>query len=332
MSREFIKHPPTLEPLTAIVLKRGESMVSTLTGAFGQSLRETRLTALLGYLIALDPIPFLDLFGFSGVPQQVCLETCHENGRSDILIETNRGTGIVEAKIDATDPLVQARRYPARWVALLTHRIPRAQASRGTSYVTWQQLADLLKRLSHSHTARLRFLSTDLLAYMEEHRMTKKRDSVEIYAREINEPVTLKLFLKAGLYGCTYEAGSHLAEALYFAPHLGQRISKMHPGISTGISYIARIESVGYATKWREFQDLLIKERGRVWMKSHAEILRELHGDWSWTEGEQRCFLFLGQPRLAFNPPVRKENLQVGKGWLSKRFLSFDELFEAWGK
>ena len=332
MSREFIRHPQTLEPLTTIALMRGGCMVSTLTGAFGQSLRETRLTALLGYLIALEPIRFLDLFGFSGVPQQVCLETRHEDRRSDILIETNRGTGIIEAKIDASDPLVQSRRYPARWVALLTHRIPQAQTVRGTKYVTWQRLADLLKRLSRSHSARLRFLSMDLLAYMEEHRMIKKSKSVEIYAREINEPVTLALFLKACLYGCTYEAGSRLAEALYFAPHFGQRVTKIHPGISTGISYIARIESVGYATKWREFQDLMIKERGRVWMKRHAETLRDLHGASSWTEGEHRCFLLLGQPRLAFNPPVRKESLQKGSGWLSKRFLSFDELFAAWGK
>jgi len=332
MSREFIRHPQTLEPLTAIALMRGGCLVSTLTGAFGQSLRETRLTALLGYLIALDPIPFLDLFGFSGVPQQVCLETRHEDGRSDILIETNRGTGIIEAKIDASDPLVQSRRYPARWVALLTHRVPQTQTMRGTRYVTWQRLAELLERLTRSPSARLRMLSADLLAYMEEHRMIKKGNSVEIYAREINEPVTLALFLKSRLYGCKYEAGSRLAEALYFAPHFGQHISNMHPGIATGISYIARIESVGYATTWRELQDLMVKERGRVWMKRHAESLQDLHRAWSWTEGEHRCFLFLGQPRLVFNPSVHKESLQKGSGWLSKRFLSFDELFAAWGK
>ena len=77
-------------------------MVSTLTGAFGQSLRETRLTALLGYLIALDPIPFLDLFGFSGVPQQVCLETRHEESMQVTNILTTvadsmPGFGIVAA-------------------------------------------------------------------------------------------------------------------------------------------------------------------------------------------------------------------------------------------
>src|SRR5689334_22139306 len=107
-----------------IELMRGGDLVSTLTGAFGQSLQETRLTALLGYLIALSPQPFLDLFGFRGLPQRVCLEQRHNDGRSDILIETNIGTGIIEAKVDATDPLTQSHRYPAKWIGLLTHRIP----------------------------------------------------------------------------------------------------------------------------------------------------------------------------------------------------------------
>jgi len=122
-------------------------------------------------------------------------------------------------------------------------------------------------------------------------------------------------------------------EALYFAPHFGQQIANAHPGIAAGISYIARIESVGCATTWREFQDLMAKERGRVWMRSQeAKPLRDLHREWLRKGDNQRVFLFLGQPRLIFNPPVRKESLQKGSGWLSKRFFSFDVLFAAWGK
>lgn len=87
---------------------RGGLVVSTLTGAFGQSIRESRLTALLGYLIALNPKPFLELFEFRGIANQVSLETWHEDGRSDIRIRTSLGVGIVEAKIDASDPLEQS--------------------------------------------------------------------------------------------------------------------------------------------------------------------------------------------------------------------------------
>jgi len=182
------------DELSEIALMRGGCVVSTLTGAFGPSLRETRLTALLGYLIALDPTPFQKLFEFDGMAQRVSLETRHEDGRSDVLIETNRGVGIIEAKVDASDPLEQSRRYPARWVALLTHRVALKRAIGKIRYVRWQQLADLLEKLSRAHSPRTRILSADLLSYLKEHNMTKKRESVEIYAREINEPITLELF------------------------------------------------------------------------------------------------------------------------------------------
>jgi len=37
--------------------------------------------------------------------------------------------------------------------------------------------------------------------------------------------------LKADINGCPYQAGSRLAEALYFAPHFGKRITEVQPGI-----------------------------------------------------------------------------------------------------
>lgn len=320
-----------IEPIE-IELMRGGDLVSTLTGAFGQSLQETRLTALLGYLIALNPKPFLDLFSFRGLPQRVCLEKRHDEGRSDILIETNLGTGIIEAKVDATDPLLQSHRYPARWIALLTHRVPHKAVIGRASYVTWHRLAELLEILGKSGSPRQRVLSSDLLGYMQEHHMAKERASVEIYAREINEPVTLALFLQAQLYGCHYQAGSRLSEALYFAPHFGKSITHEHPGVSVGISYISRIVSVGHATAWKDFRQLMYDERGSVWWNRHKNLLQELRQKWTWDKGQHRSFLLLGKPRLAFNPPVRKEKLQRGRGWLSKRFFSFDELFAAWGE
>jgi hypothetical protein len=167
----------------------------------------------------LDPKQFMPLFGFEGEPQRVCLETQHDGGRSDILVETNRGIGIVEAKVDATDPIHQARRYAAKWTVLLTHRTSPRTPDRRVRYISWQQLAARLKELVRSSSPKLRMLSADLIAYLEEHRMIKQSHSVEVYAREINEPTTLNLFLKGRVYTCKYEASSRLAEALYFAPH-----------------------------------------------------------------------------------------------------------------
>jgi hypothetical protein len=43
--------------------------------------RETRLTTMLGYLVALDSKKFCRLFGFSGIPRSVSLETRHAEDR-----------------------------------------------------------------------------------------------------------------------------------------------------------------------------------------------------------------------------------------------------------
>ena len=161
--------------------------------------------------------------------------------------------------------------------------------------------------------------------------MIQSRQSVEIYAREINEPATLALFLKAQMYGCWYEEGSRLPEAHYFAPHFGQAISDLQPGVHVGISYIARIERVEVIETWNDLAEAVREVRSKHWWNSHQEEIKPLRTEWDWGKRKKRSFLFLDSPRLVFNPPVLKERLQKGKGWLSKRFLSFDELFKAWG-
>lgn|GEM_PF-2308193 len=46
-------------------------------------MRETRITALLGYLMALNPAPYLKLFRFPGVAGSVTLENWHDSGLRD---------------------------------------------------------------------------------------------------------------------------------------------------------------------------------------------------------------------------------------------------------
>lgn len=318
-----------------IELLRGGSVVSTLVGAFGGALRETRLTALLGYLVALEPKRFLELFGFSGNASNVRLEHRHDLGRSDILVETTHGLGVIEAKVGASDPFQQSLKYPARWTVLLTQYIPSGiqRKVRGTRYVRWEKLTDCLDSLSRSQKPNVSFVSRDLLRYLEEHRMIKQRRIVEIYAREINEPVTLNLFLKAGMYGCNYQAKSPLPEALYFAPHLGQTIASRHGGVRVGISYIARIEQVEVVETWDDLFAATKRVRGKSWWNTHQRELDPLRTapKWNWKKSPKYSFLFLEEPRLVFNPPINKEKLQTGKGWLSKRVFSFDEFFNAWG-
>jgi hypothetical protein len=159
--------------------------------------------------------------------------------------------------------------------------------------------------------------------------MIRNRQSVEVYAREIGKHSTLRLFLEARLYACRYEQTSRLPEALYFAPHFGQDAARVYPGIRVGISHIARIETVEVVDSWDALERLVIELRQRKWLVHHRALLKENCA--RWPKAVKHSVLLLGAPRLVFNPPVRKETLQKGRGWLSKKFLSFDELFMAWG-
>jgi len=321
-----------LAHIDRIDLLRGGSVVSSLAGSFGSALRETRLTAMLGYVMALEPERFCDIFAFRGRPLSVSLETRHDSDRSDILIETTAGLGVIEAKISATDPLRQALKYPAKWRVLLTEHAASGKQKRlrGVKYLRWRDLVELLQQLAQSRDNRARFVSRDLLCYLEEHAVIKTSKSVEIYAREINTEKTLALFLKAQMYGCKYEKHSLLAEALYFAPHFGRRIARNHPGVQVGISYIAGIERVEVVEKWKDFLQVVREVRGKQWLNGHTSLLQPLRRGSDWRD-TKRNFLFLSKPRLVFNPPVLKEKLQKGKGFLNKRSFSFDAFFEAWG-
>jgi hypothetical protein len=314
-----------------IDLLRGGSIVTSLANAFGSGLRETRLTAMLGYLVALRPDEFSSMFGFSGKPLSVSLETRHESDRSDILVTTTNGIGVVEAKVGVHDPFDQVSKYAARWRVLLTEHLPtrRQRMLRGCRYLRWRDFVPLLERFSKSIRADVRFISGDLQQYLEEHNMIPKTDSVEVYAREINEEKTLKLFLHGRIYGCRYERGSRLPEALYFAPHFGQTIASDYPGIRVGISYLAKIQRVEVVESYKELCDVILTIRKPAWFKTHRHLITPL-SQWKWSRG-RNSFLLLEEPRLVFNPPIRKEALQKGKGWLSRRFLSFDALFGAWG-
>jgi len=316
-----------------IDLLRSGSVVSSLAGAFGGALRETRLTAMLGYVIALEPRRLCDIFGFHGRPLSVGLEMRHATDRSDILIETTAGWGVVEAKVSAADPLRQSLKYNANWRVLLTEHVAsgRQTRQRGVKYLRWRDLVEPLQRLAGSKDSRARFVSRDLLSYLEEHSMIKTNEPVEIYASEINEEKSLAAFLKAQIYGCKYQEGSRLGEARYFAPHFGKQIARNHPGVQVGVSYIARIERVEVVETWKEFQQAMQEVRGRHWFNSHVTLLRPLRS-WGWRD-TKRSILFLSTPRLVFNPPVLKKNLQkgAGEGFLSKQFFSFDTVFAAWG-
>lgn len=312
----------------SIELLRGGSLVSSFLGSFGSSLKETRVTATLGYLIALRPQRFCNFFGVNEKPQSVILENDHsKKGRSDILIKTITGKwAVIEAKISAEDPYEQSKKYVADWFIFLTkYQVPNSKKiGKKIRYFRWKDLFSLLKELARDSEAKVRVISQDLLRYMEEHAMIRTKNTVEIYAREINNEETLELFLKTGIYTCKYEKKSQAAEALYFAPHFGQFISRKSPKVKTGISYVARIEDIEVFESAHNFMEIIAKRKGKSWLTEHKHYLEAANENW---DKYRHSLIFLKEPYLVFNPPIQKRSLQKTNGWLSRRTWTFDELF-----
>ncbi|OGR86174.1 MAG: hypothetical protein A2021_06040 [Elusimicrobia bacterium GWF2_52_66] len=291
---------------------------------------------MLGYLIAHDPDQWKTIFLLAKPISSVKIEADYERDRADILIEASGEQIVVEAKVAWVDPKAQVEKYDAKRKYLFTNYIPSlGQASSNIKYVSWEKVAKFLELLA-ANTGKpyVRHLTKELILYMKEHQLIRSNDSIEIYARELNDELTVSTFLTCHIYGCWLEkGGGTISRALYFAPHFGQKIASEHPGIYSGISYLAKIKGIEVVDTWASFIAAAKRQRGGWWWKKHKNILSELRPHWgSWNERSQRSIAFLGTPRLVFNPPINKDLLQKGKGFLSRRTFAFDELFEAWSK
>ena len=107
--------------IKTLTLMRGQTPVTSFLGAFGGALRETRITAMLGYLIAHDPDSWKDFFSLADQIASVEIEADHEKDRSDILIETPNerviieGGRIIDPELKITDQdIEQAKKLGAR--------------------------------------------------------------------------------------------------------------------------------------------------------------------------------------------------------------------------
>ncbi len=103
--------------------------------------------------------------------------------------------------------------------------------------------------------------------------MVSRNDPIEVYARELNDDMTVRMFLHGQVYGCWYEKNSRLPEAMYFAPHFGQKIAGIIPGIKSGISYVARIKEIEVIQSWDDFRKTTQSVMGKAWWnKYHDDI------------------------------------------------------------
>jgi hypothetical protein len=93
----------------------------------------------------------------------------------------------------------------------------------------------------------------------------------------------------------------------------------------------SKVKAVFVASTWHDYMEGVCDYRGKQWWNSHAVLMKRLRREWGWDKDTKYTFLLLGKPRLVFNPPIHKDKLQKGRGFLNRRFFCFDDLFSAWG-
>jgi len=320
-----------------IPIYRQGVVVTDFLSIFGSNLRETRLSAALGYVISKIPMPFLKAFKIRGELKQISIEYEEFRKRVDVLIETEREYFIIETKVADVDPVKQILNYaktlkkekPVRGLGVVPYN-PKERYVRSIRIIGWDGIDAILKEILKGKVRyQDKFLIQEVRNHMLKHHLIAEKDFNEIYAREIGNIETLQLFLKCGIYQCSYEQSENIYSVRYFAPHFSGSLAKIYPGVRQGISYIAKIEDIVRAKDKKSYVDEICKHRGRSWYKKEKDLL--LCPFKIWGEAD-RNIVFLEPPKLVFNPTIKKENLQKGSGWLSKRFFSFDDLFKAMNK
>lgn len=304
--------------------------MTSLLGSFGAEVREVRITATLGYLIARDPKPFCEFFEFRGDPMEVHLERPDSSGgRTDIIVRTNRGDGLIEAKIDGTDASQQAESYSAKWKVVLSDYIPSVTKRRPKTpivYRNWNALAAVLYKLEKSHDREIAVVSKHLLQYLCDSNMStsKADESKEIYARDLNTLETFNMFVFAHIYGCEADRSPIRRTARYFAPYIASGLAAEQPSIGEGFTYVARIVGSVVVDDLETMLKACRQElKGRY--RRHEEVVKEAGSRFDWSKSQN--LLFLGPPRRAFWPPIHKTAFQKTPGNLSNLSFTFDELF-----
>lgn len=331
-----------------VSLRRGIEDVSDLFSALCE-LRETRLTAVLGYLIAKAPNTFGPLFLNRRISiKEVRIEESADSRRFDLVIWTPRKLVVVEAKIGYMQAPSQVRRYirglikteRAKQIVLylldkgaekLQTEIKRIQREFPGCKVlpkTWTDVARAIetgcrsKKLQKAHPEVI-VIGQELIKHLKENQMVGSQ-AKEVYIRQLSGD-SLMLFFKYHLYKCQAKFAKSALQHLYFAPLFTAKAPKdfasqsMLP-IEKGLSYIARILE-GQVVKRDQLAEYL-KSTGHPNPKEAAEEVKRQ------TKRREMLVLVLGEPFQLFQTPISSRKLGV-KGMLAQKTATLEELLIA---
>lgn len=319
--------------------------MSNFFSALGD-LRETRVTAALGYLVAKAPSSFAPMFlGGRSQIDKVLIEESEKHNRYDLVIRTPRKLVVIEAKVGFLQAPSQMRRYirkllraePDRKATLflldkgsdplqteikdLKRQFPRCSVKQRT----WSEIARVVERGCQSKKLQKELpeavaVGRELVNHLRETQMAQAQTK-EIYIRQLSGR-SLELFFRHHIYKCQSKFAKNALQHIYFAPLFTAKApsdfaSRSILPIEKGLCYIARINQ-GKVLRRKELLQYLKKVRHPDYKKAAKMVLQQ-------AKEKDLLVLLLGQIFRAFETPIAPGKLKV-KGMLSQRTASFDEL------
>lgn len=302
-----------------------------LISALGFSLKETRVTGFLGYLLSYRPKKLLEKLGIDDNRiSSVLVERKLDTKRCDIIVETADDVYVIEAKLFYENPIDQILRQEREIKTRTKKKLHLIGITNNTNIkherihlYSWK---DIFAGLSEPDNNKVHFLYEELKMHLENNGLVNT-SNYDIYAREVGDERSLNTFLKCQVYYCNYMKSSNIEKCRYFAPHFGKKIIRISPGINYGISYLAQIQNIEYADNTSDLRNIIMNHIKKEKLKSkYPDCVAIAEGiDFELTK--PLIVLCLNSPHLLFNPPIQKDKLQDGSGWLSKQYFTFEEFF-----
>lgn len=314
------------------ILIRSNVGKKDLLSSLGTDLKQTRITGYLGYLLSLRPPKLLNLFQIKDHNViSVRVEEHLKTQRCDIIVETAEVDFLIEAKLFYENPVPQLLKQRSEYLKTTQKEVQLIGITNNNSIKSAEvkifNWNDIYSHLD-DNKIKSKILSEELKMHLENTGLVKT-ETPEIYARELGTEISLNFFLKAHTYYCPYKKSSKIEKCGYFAPHFGKNITKISPGLNYGISYLAQIDRIEYVETGDELKHIVLQHIKTKKLKSIYPDVVSLVENADLEIKIPHIVLLLNHPHHVFNPPIQKDKLQEGYGWLSKQYFTFEDFFIA---
>jgi len=324
---------------TERIILRSQNCSNDLLSSFGLNIKETRLTAYLAYLLSLDIHELNKYIGIDSPIKNIYIERTLDTQRCDIIINTVSKHILIEAKVNNNNPEKQLQKQAIEYRKEFSGKLEMISLTRNLKTYSdkkiksksWKDIYNCLNNIKYS-SAKQKILSEEFMKHLANSGLVTAKEK-DVYARDVNKEPYLSLFLKAHVYFCKFN--ENIYKCSYFAPYFGNQISIISPGVKEGMSYVAKIYDHLEVNSYHDLKQVITKHVKLKKLKRSIpdldDKLKEIKSDSKYNENEPHTLLLLNKPRLLFNPPIDKNLLQDGTGWLSKNYYEFEELFESAG-